>query len=118
MKKYRKQTHPKSQRIHERALMHFPALGATHMGRIADPFLPYITHAKGSRKWDVDGNEYIDYFGGHGSLLLGHSHPEDIIGISGDDDPWPADIYLVSPVSRRPYGRLPSTGSSHCRLRV
>ena len=29
----------------------------------------------GSRKWDVDGNEYIDYWMGHGALLLGHGHP-------------------------------------------
>ena len=26
-------------------------------------------------KWDVDGNEYVDYPGGHGALLLGHNHP-------------------------------------------
>ena len=29
----------------------------------------------GPVKWDVDGNRYVDYFGGHGSLLLGHNHP-------------------------------------------
>jgi glutamate-1-semialdehyde 2,1-aminomutase len=67
---------PESQKLHQRALKHFGALGATHMGRIFDPYLPYITHAKGSRKWDVDGQEYIDYFMGHGALILGHSHPE------------------------------------------
>src|SRR5215213_2376236 len=35
----------------------------------------YIEHARGSRKWDVDGNEYIDYGMGNGALLVGHSHP-------------------------------------------
>ena len=35
----------------------------------------YIERAQGARKWDVDGNEYVDYFGGHGALLLGHNHP-------------------------------------------
>jgi glutamate-1-semialdehyde 2,1-aminomutase len=35
----------------------------------------YVDHARGSRKWDVDGNEYVDYFGGHGALILGHNHP-------------------------------------------
>ena len=30
---------------------------------------------QGPRKWDVDGNRYVDYFGGHGALLLGHRHP-------------------------------------------
>jgi len=30
----------------------------------------------GSRIWDVDGNEYIDYVGSWGPLILGHCHPE------------------------------------------
>jgi glutamate-1-semialdehyde 2,1-aminomutase len=67
--------HLKSQKLHERALKHFSAMGATHFARVIEPFRPYITHAKGSRKWDVDGNEYIDYVMGHGALILGHSHP-------------------------------------------
>jgi len=70
-----KRTHPASQKLHEQAVKTFAASGATHMNRILDPFRPYITHAKGSRKWDVDGNEYIDYVMGHGALILGHSHP-------------------------------------------
>ena len=71
-----KLSHPGSQKLHERALKFFAADGATHATRILDPFRPYITHAKGSRKWDVDGNEYIDYVMGHGALILGHSHPD------------------------------------------
>jgi len=50
--------------------------GIAHDIRYSEPFPVYITHASGSRKWDVDGNEYIDYFGGHGALLLGHQHPQ------------------------------------------
>ena len=68
-------THSGSQKLHERAMKVFAANGATHGTRILDPFRPYITHAKGSRKWDVDGNEYIDYVMGHGALILGHCHP-------------------------------------------
>jgi len=68
--------HPGSEKLHERAVQLFSANGATHATRIFDPFRPYTTHAKGVRKWDVDGNEYIDYVMGHGSLILGHSHPE------------------------------------------
>lgn len=71
-----KKKHPGSVRLHERALALFTANGATHSSRIFDPFRPYITHAKGSKKWDVDGNEYIDFTVSHGALLLGHSHPE------------------------------------------
>ncbi len=68
-------THQGSQQLHERAKKVFAANGATHATRILDPFRPYITHAKGSRKWDVDGHEYIDYVLGHGALILGHGHP-------------------------------------------
>jgi len=68
--------HPGSQKLHEEAKKIFAANGATHSTRILDPFRPYITHAKGSRKWDVDGNEYIDYVMGHGALILGHCHPD------------------------------------------
>ena len=70
-----KRTHSGSQKLYERAIKVFAANGATHNARILEPFRPYITHAKGSRKWDVDGNEYVDYTLGHGGLILGHSHP-------------------------------------------
>lgn len=60
--------------LHARAKQTFPD-GVTHDGRYHEPFPIYVTHGQGPRKWDVDGNEYIDYFGGHGAMLLGHSHP-------------------------------------------
>lgn len=37
---------------------------------------PFIQWAKGSRIADVDGNEYIDYVGSWGPMILGHSRPE------------------------------------------
>src|SRR5579864_2975528 len=37
---------------------------------------PYIVRGNGSRIWDADGNEYIDYVGSWGPLILGHAHPE------------------------------------------
>jgi glutamate-1-semialdehyde 2,1-aminomutase len=40
---------------------------------------PFIARGEGSHIFDVDGNEYIDYVGSWGPLLLGHRHPE-IIG--------------------------------------
>ncbi len=63
---------------HERARKVFPSEGATHFARIFNPYRPYITHASGINKWDLDGNKYIDYVLGHGALLLGHNH-EDIV---------------------------------------
>ena len=36
---------------------------------------PYIVRGLSSRIWDVDDNEYIDYVGSWGPLILGHAHP-------------------------------------------
>ena len=36
---------------------------------------PFIARGQGALVWDVDGNEYIDYLGSWGPLVLGHSHP-------------------------------------------
>ncbi len=49
--------------------------GIAHDARNIDPYGPYIVRAKGPHKWDVDGNRYVDFFGGHGALILGHQHP-------------------------------------------
>mgnify|MGYP002624137663 CR=1 FL=1 len=35
---------------------------------------PFIKRAKGSHVYDVDGNDYIDYVGSWGPMLLGHAH--------------------------------------------
>lgn len=35
----------------------------------------FIDRAKGSKIWDIDGNEYIDYVGSWGPMILGHAHP-------------------------------------------
>jgi len=37
---------------------------------------PFIQRGNGSRIWDVDGNEYIDYIGSWGPLIFGHRPPE------------------------------------------
>ncbi len=49
--------------------------GIAHDARNVDPYGTYIARAFGPHKWDVDGNKYVDYFGGHGALILGHSNP-------------------------------------------
>ena len=70
---YREKT-PGSSRLAAEARDLFPS-GITHDSRQLDPYGIYVARAAGPRKWDVDGNEYVDYFGGHGALLLGHNHP-------------------------------------------
>src|SRR5919205_572078 len=64
---------PRSAALHQRALKLLPN-GVTHIGRSLEPHPVFIERAAGARKWDIDGNEYIDYFGGHGALLFGHAH--------------------------------------------
>ena len=36
---------------------------------------PFLAKGKGARVWDVDGNEYVDFLGSWGPLILGHAHP-------------------------------------------
>jgi glutamate-1-semialdehyde 2,1-aminomutase len=64
----------KSRILHEKAKHLFPN-GVTHDLRHLEPFPVYIDRAEGAHKWDVDGHEFIDYWSGHGAILLGHSHP-------------------------------------------
>lgn len=66
---------PRSRRRAEEARTIFPD-GVTHDLRALDPFPIYIDRQLGAKKWDIDGHEFIDYWAGHGSMLLGHSHPE------------------------------------------
>ncbi len=70
---YRART-PGSAKLYKQACKAIPA-GLTHDSRTLSPYPIYGQRAAGPRKWDVDGNEYVDYFGGHGALLLGHAHP-------------------------------------------
>ncbi len=65
---------PKSAKLFERSARLFPS-GVTHDGRYLQPFPIFAKEAAGSKKIDVDGHELIDYWMGHGALLLGHSHP-------------------------------------------
>lgn len=37
---------------------------------------PFMVRGKGSRMYDADGNEYIDYIGSWGPLIAGHAHPQ------------------------------------------
>src|SRR5438093_5655000 len=65
---------PTSKKLHDQAREVFPD-GVTHDLRHLEPFPVYVDRAAGAHKWDVDGHRLIDYWSGHGSLLLGHSHP-------------------------------------------
>ncbi len=55
--------------------------GVTHDMRLMHPFPLYIDRQLGAQKWDVDGHQFIDYWAGHGSMLLGHSHPDIVAAV-------------------------------------
>ncbi|PYM26605.1 MAG: aspartate aminotransferase family protein [Candidatus Rokuibacteriota bacterium] len=65
---------PASRALYERARKLFPD-AVTHDNRRMQPFPLYVERAEGAFKWDVDGHRYIDYWMGHGALLLGHNPP-------------------------------------------
>ncbi|MGZ4399284.1 MAG: aminotransferase class III-fold pyridoxal phosphate-dependent enzyme, partial [Gaiellaceae bacterium] len=50
------------------------ANGVSSSYQIRDPWPIYISHGKGSRVWDVDGREMIDFHNGFGSMVQGHAH--------------------------------------------
>jgi len=70
---------PKSASLWKRAVTLFPS-GVSHNIRdfgmpVCDSYPPYVSHGKGGHIWDVDGNEYIDWWMTHYSLILGHDDP-------------------------------------------
>ena len=42
---------------------------------------PFIASAKGAHITDIDGNEYVDYIGSWGPMILGHAYPKVIDAI-------------------------------------
>ncbi len=68
----------------------------------------FIARGRGSRMWDVDGNELVDYVGSWGPLILGHCHPDVMRAVqeamkagSSFGAPCPAEILLAELVQAR-----------------
>ncbi|HEX9375054.1 MAG TPA: aspartate aminotransferase family protein [Actinomycetota bacterium] len=66
---------PASAALFERAVRSMP-LGVASSFQAADPYPIYLARGRGSRVWDVDGTEYVDYHGGFGTMAVGHAHPK------------------------------------------
>ena len=49
--------------------------GVSSSYQVRDPWPIYLDKGHGSKVWDVDGNEYVDFHNGFGSMVQGHSHP-------------------------------------------
>jgi glutamate-1-semialdehyde 2,1-aminomutase len=67
--------------LYERAKKVLP-LGVSYGIRYFEPYPFYTARAKGSKLYDVDGNEYVDFWLGHTSLILGHRPPEVVRAVS------------------------------------
>jgi glutamate-1-semialdehyde 2,1-aminomutase len=65
---------PKSREWRERSLKSLP-LGVPSSFQDSPPYPIFFEHGKGSRVWDVDGNQYSDYHNGFGVMAVGHAHP-------------------------------------------
>ena len=66
------------------------AWGTEHQLTIKDPFVLTIKKSSGTRMWDMDDNEYIDWLMSSGACILGHNFPplrEEIIKVYQDLDP-------------------------------
>ena len=70
---YRART-PRSAALFERAKNALP-LGVASSFQAYEPYPLFMQDARGSRIWDADGNEYIDFDMAFGVLAAGHSHP-------------------------------------------
>jgi len=68
---------PTSKVLYNRAKRVLPA-GVSYGVRYFEPYPFFTAKAKGSKLWDVDGNEYVDFWLGHTALILGHS-PREVV---------------------------------------
>src|SRR5436853_1991750 len=126
---YRART-TRSAQLYAEAREVIPA-GLTHDSRTLLPYPIYIERAAGSRKWDVDGNEYVDYFGGHGALILGHNHPAVVEAVTAQvpkgahygashalEVEWAEIIHQLIPSAERVRFTISGTEATHLALRI
>jgi glutamate-1-semialdehyde 2,1-aminomutase len=70
---------PNSKTLYIRAKKVLPA-GVTYGIRYFEPYPFFAAKARGSKLWDIDGNEYVDFWLGHTALILGHS-PKEVVTV-------------------------------------
>jgi glutamate-1-semialdehyde 2,1-aminomutase len=54
----------------------FVAGGVASSWQDSPPHAIFIDRGEGSRIWDIDGNEYLDFHLGYGAMVTGHAHPK------------------------------------------
>jgi len=70
-----RQARPRSRRLWTEAREVLPR-GVPSSFQDSAPQPVFMEHGKGSRVWDVDGNEYVDFHNGFGVMVVGHAHPK------------------------------------------
>lgn len=63
-----------SARLFERARRTLP-FGVVSSFQKGSPYPVYVSRGKGSHIWDQDGQQYLDFHGGFGAMVVGHAHP-------------------------------------------
>ena len=119
-----------SAKLYGEARQVIPA-GLTHDSRTLLPYPIYAARGAGPRKWDVDGNGYVDYFGGHGALLLGHAHPAVVEAVQRQvvqgthwgsshemEVRWAELVHRLIPCAERVRFTASGTEASHLALRL
>src|SRR5499427_2424596 len=109
-----------SRRLAERA-GHALAGGVTSSWQTTRPQPVWLSPGKGSKIYDVDGNEYVDLHGGYGAALAGHGHPAIVEAVRGQAalgthfaQPTPAAILVAEDLTRRfglPLWRFANSGT-------
>jgi glutamate-1-semialdehyde 2,1-aminomutase len=67
--------HARSLSYREEAKRRLPG-GVSSSWQTWPPHPIYVSHGTGSKVWDIDGNEYVDYHNGYGVMAMGHAHPK------------------------------------------
>src|SRR5882672_649565 len=76
-----RQARPRSQKLWTEAREVMPR-GVPSCFQDASPQPIFMEREKGSRVWDVDGNEYVDFHNGFGVMVVGHAHPKIVDAVS------------------------------------
>ena len=95
--------------------------GVTSSWQITRPQPVWLSHGKGSKIYDVDGNEYVDLHGGYGAAMAGHGHPAIVEAVRSQAalgthfaQPTPAAILVAEELTRRfglPLWRFANSGT-------
>jgi glutamate-1-semialdehyde 2,1-aminomutase len=95
--------------------------GVTSSWQITVPQAVWLSHGRGSKVYDVDGNEYVDLHGGYGAALAGHAHPAMVEAIRAQvglgthfAQPTPDAVIVAEELTRRfgvPQWRFANSGT-------